>query len=318
MSDLFSPIEPYQHGLYDTGDGHQVYWERCGNPAGKSALFLHGGPGSGCSVNQRRMFDPDLYNAVLIDQRGSGRSTPLASAVDPLLATNTTPHLISDLEAIREMLGISSWTVVGMSWGTTLALAYAERYPERVQSMFLALVTTTSREEVEWITNGVKRIFPEEWDRFSNAVPESLRHMRLVDAYAIMTTDSNVEARRRACMEWCTWEDAHVSLAPGAQPNSRYMDAEFQLRFATLVMHYWSRDGFLGENELLNNVSLLEGIPAVLMNGRFDVSGPLVTAYRLHQKWASSELIVLDDSGHGGGDMFMPTVLSTLDRFGRL
>ncbi len=174
MDDRFPAIDPYDSGMLDVGEGHRVYWECCGNPAGKPALFFHGGPGSGCSPGQRRFFDPDAYRIVLFDQRGSGRSRPLASEPDADLRTNTTAHLIADIETLRQHLGVESWTVLGMSWGTTLALAYAQTHPQRVNALVLALVTTTSRREVEWITEGVGRIFPREWDRFAAAVPDSV------------------------------------------------------------------------------------------------------------------------------------------------
>jgi len=314
----FQPIEPYQHGWLDVDDGHRIYWECCGNPAGKPALFLHGGPGSGCSAGQRRFFDPDIYKAVLFDQRGSGRSLPLASESSADLASNTTQHLIADIEKLRDLLGVESWVILGLSWGTTLGLAYAQAHPRRVKAMVLGFVTTTSREEVQWITRGVGRIFPREWERFSEAVPRHLRSMPLVDAYAIMLADADETVRNAAARAWCAWEDAHVSLTPGHQPNPRFDDAEFRLRFARLVTHYWRHAAFLEDNQLIRDASKLKGIPGVLIHGRFDVSGPLSTAWQLHRRWTTSRLHVLDDAGHGGGDAFMPLVIRTLDEFGRL
>jgi proline iminopeptidase len=220
----FPHIEPYESGMLDGGDGHQVYWECCGNPAGKPALYLHGGPGSGCSAGQRRFFDPHLYRAVLLDQRGSGRSRPLANEPDADLNSNTTAHLIADIEALREMHGVDRWTILGLSWGTTLGLAYAQAYSHRVNALVLGFVTTTSRREVQWITEDVGRIFPQEWDRFANAVPDHLRYLRLVDAYATMLADPDPTIRDNAAREWCTWEEAHVSLTPGHTPNPRYQD----------------------------------------------------------------------------------------------
>src|SRR6195256_4481015 len=175
QDDRFPAIEPYDSGMLDVGDGHQVYWECCGNPAGKPALYLHGGPGSGFSPGQRRFFDPDAYRVVLFDQRGSGRSRPLASAPDADLSANTTAHLIADIEALRQLHGVDRWTILGLSWGTTLGLAYAQAYPARVGA--LVLVTTTSRREVDWIPRGIGCIFPQDWDRFAAAVPPALRHL---------------------------------------------------------------------------------------------------------------------------------------------
>jgi proline iminopeptidase len=181
--------------------------------------------------------------------------------------------------------------------------------------LVLGLVTTTSRREVEWITEGVGRIFPRESDRFAAAVPDSLRGLRLVDAYATLLADADPAVREHAAREWCAWEDAHVSLAPGHQPNPRYEDPEFRLRFARLVTHYWRHAAFLDEDQLLRDVAILNGIPGVLIHGRFDVSSPLETAVRLSQHWSTSELHVLDDTGHGAGDSFMPTVVGALNRF---
>jgi proline iminopeptidase len=315
MPGQFPPIEPYDSGMLDGGDGHQVYWECCGNRAGRPALYLHGGPGSGCSASQRRFFDPNLYRAVLLDQRGSGRSRPLANEPDTNLSTNTTAHLIADIEKLREVLGVDRWTILGLSWGTTLGLAYAQAHPQRVNTLVLAFVTTTSRREVQWITEDVGRIFPQEWDRFANAVPDRLRQLRLVDAYATMLADPDPVVRDNAAREWCTWEDAHVSLAPGHTPNPRYQDPEFRLRFARLVTHYWRHAAFLAEDQLICDAAKLNGIPGVLIHGRYDVSGPLVTAWRLSQRWTTSRLYILDDAGHGGGNEFMPLVIGALNEF---
>lgn len=315
MSGQFPPIEPFEQGMLDVGDRHQVYWECCGNRNGKPALFLHGGPGSGCSQGQRRFFDPALYRAVLFDQRGSGRSRPLASEPDADLSTNTTAHLIADIEALRKLLGIDSWIILGLSWGTTLALAYAQTHPHRVKAMVLGFVTTTSHAEVRWVTEEVGRIFPEEWDRFSNAIPDNLRHLAPVDAYAIMLGDPDPVVRDDAARAWCDWEDAHVSLTPGHAPSPSFQDPEFRLRFSRLVTHYWRHAAFLEDDQLLRDAPLLNGIPGVLIHGRYDVSGPLVTAWKLHKQWRSSKLHILGDAGHGGGDEFMPLVVRTLSEF---
>lgn len=315
MSGQFPPIEPYTSGMLDVGDGHQIYWECCGNPVGKPALFLHGGPGSGCSSGQRRFFDPDLYRAVLFDQRGCGRSRPLASEPSVDLAANTTTHLIADIELLRLTLGVDRWTILGLSWGTTLGLAYAQAHLQRVNARVLGFVTTTSRSEVRWITEDVGRIFPEEWDRFARAVPNHLRHLPLVDAYAILLGDHDPTMRDYAARSWCTWEDAHVSLTPGMMPSPHFDDPEFRLGFARLVTHYWRHAAFLEEDQLIRDAWRLNGIPGVLIYGRYDVSGPLVTAWKLHNQWASSRLHVLDDAGHGGGRDFMPLVLHALSEF---
>jgi proline iminopeptidase len=312
----FPPIEPYATGMLGVGDGHSVYWEICGNPDGKPAIYLHGGPGSGSTPGQRRFFDPEIYRVVLFDQRGSGRSRPLASEPDTNLSANTTAHLITDIEALRRLHGVETWTVLGMSWGTTLGLAYAQANPQRVNALVLALVTTTSRTEVEWLTRDVGRIFPQEWDRFSAAVPDRLRELPLVDAYATLLFDPDPAVCDNAAREWCAWEDSHVSLTPGHRPNPKFEDPEFRLRFARLVTHYWRNAAFLEENQLLRDAARLNGIPGVLIHGRYDVSSPLETPWRLSQRWSSSELTVLEDAGHGGGDTLLDTIDEALARFG--
>lgn len=318
MSLQFPPIEPYATGLLDVGDGHEVYWETCGNSEGKPALFLHGGPGSGCSVGQRRFFDPSLYRAVLFDQRGSGRSRPLASDDNADLSANTTTHLVADIEMLRVMLGVDRWTILGLSWGTTLGLAYAQAHPHRVNALVLGFVTTTSRREVQWITEDVGRIFPREWERFEGAIPHHLRHLSLVDAYATMLAQGDPALRDRAASEWCAWEDAHISLTPGHAPNLRYQHPEFRLRFARLVTHYWRHAAFLEEDQLIRNSPKLNGIPGVLIHGRYDVSGPLITAWQLSRRWTTSRLHILDDAGHGGGNRFMALMLNALNEFAAL
>jgi len=313
-ADTLPVIEPYESGTLDVGDGHRVYWECCGNPNGKPAVFLHGGPGAGCSPRQRRLFDPSAVRAVFFDQRGCGRSRPLASDPDADLSANTTTQLIADMELLRKHLGVDTWTVVGISWGTTLGLAYAQVHPGRVNAMVLAMVTTTSRREVEWLTHDVGRIFPQQWQRFASAIPESMRHMRLVDAYATLLFDPDVAIREQAARAWCTWEDAHVSLAPGHKPDPKFANPEFRLRFARLVTHYWRHAAFLSEDQLLRDASKLDGIPGVLVHGRHDVSSPLDTAWRLSQEWSSSRLDIIDDAGHGGAHLIAATV-SALKQF---
>ncbi len=314
MSERLPAIEPYDCGLLEVGDGHRVYWECCGNPNGKAVLYLHGGPGSGCTPGARRFIDPQTYRIVLLDQRGCGRSTPLASEPDSDLRTNTTAHLIGDIERLRQLLRIDRWTLLGMSWGTTLALAYAQAHPRHVDALVLALVTTTSRREVLWLTEGVGRIFPQEWERFAATVPRTLKDLPLVDAYAAMLFDRDPAVRDRAASEWCAWEDAHVSLTPNHKSNPRFEDPEFRLRFARLVTHYWKNAAFLEDEQLLRDASLLNGIPGELIHGRYDVSSPLETAWRLSRSWDTSTLHVLDDAGHGGGESFTSTIAGALDR----
>jgi proline iminopeptidase len=313
MSEQFPPIEPYASGMLEVSDGHQIYWECCGNPKGVPALYLHGGPGSGCTVGQRRFFDPNRYRVVLFDQRGAGRSLPYAGKPHADLPANTTQHLISDIEVLRDLHGVDRWTVLGLSWGSTLGLAYAQAHPGRVRALVLGFVTTTSRREVQWITEDVGRIFPGEWKCFAGAVPGHLRHLNLVDAYATLLADPDPAVCDHAARAWCAWEDAHVSLTPGHTPNPRFQEAEFRLCFARLVTHYWRHAAFLEEDQLIRAAAKLNGIPGVLIHGRYDISGPLVTAWQLHQRWTSSRLHILDDAGHGGGKEFMPLVVGALN-----
>lgn len=291
-----------------------MYWEVCGNPQGKPALYLHGGPGAGASPGQRRFFDPEAYRIVIIDQRGCGRSRPLASSPVIDLSSNTTQHLIADIERLREHLSVKDWTILGLSWGTALALAYAHAHRDRVRALVLGLVATTSRRYVKWITEDVGCIFPREWDRFAAAVPERLRHLPLVDAYATLLQDPDPAVHEPAAIAWCAWEDAHVSLTPGHQPYARFQEPEFRLIFARLVTHYWRHAAFLEEDQLLRDAAKLNGIPGVLIHGIYDVSGPLEAAWRLSQRWSTSRLVVMDDAGHGG-ETFPGQVVAALDGF---
>jgi proline iminopeptidase len=297
----YPPIEPCRHGLLRVSDGNKIYWEISGNIDGKPALYLHGGPGSGLrSSSYRRRFDPQKYCIVGIDQRGCGRSRPLV--IDDLgeLRRNTTETLIEDIEAVRRHLHIDTWLVSGVSWGTTLALAYAQMHPDRVSELVLVAVTTTSREEVDWITEGVGRIFPEAWQRFER---ESDRRNgeRVVEAYARRLATGDLQDRQRAAHAWNEWESTHISLDPNWEPVDQFLDKAEALTFATLVTHFWSNDAFLRNgNEILARVPIIEHIPAALIHGRRDISGPAITAWRLHQPWPASRLLVVESEGHGG------------------
>lgn len=309
---MYPDIEPYDQGLLAAGEGNSIYWECSGNPGGKAAVYVHGGPGSGSMPWARRFFDPQTYRIILFDQRGCGRSRPLLSERSQLNA-NTTAHLIRDLESLRTHLHIERWLMLGGSWGSTLALAYAQTHPERVAALVLAGVATTSRREVDWVTQDVGRIFPQEWERFASHIPASLSGMRIVDAYASLLFDDDPAVCAAAAAQWCAWEDAHVSLAPGHVPNRRFLHADFRLRIARLVTHYWRHAAFLEDDQLLRNAATLHAIPGTLIHGRYDVSSPLQTAWDLHQRWSESELHVVDDAGHGGGSI-PAHIVAALDR----
>jgi proline iminopeptidase len=317
VTDRYPPIEPYASGLLGVGDGHRVYWETAGSPTGTPALWLHGGPGSGASPGSRRLFDPTAYRAVLFDQRGCGRSLPLADHSDVDLTTNTTAHLVHDIERLRTHLGIDRWIVAGGSWGVTLALAYAQAHPERVIAMVLGAVTSGTRRETDWITREMRRVFPREWDAFAAFVPEPDRHGDLCAAYARLLADPDPHLTDLAAEHWCAWEDTHVSLTPDSEPDLSLRDRAFQQVFARLVTHYWSNGCFLADGQIAANLHRIKDTPAVLIHGRCDVSGPLDTAWDLHRAWPASRLIVLEDTGHRGDTMTAATV-EALDEFRHL
>lgn len=297
-----APIEPYATGMLPAAHGAQLYWECSGHPRGPAALVLHGGPGAPMSAGYRDRFDPERWRIVYLDQRGCGRSRPLAHRDLASLATNTTATLIEDIEALRTHLGIDRWLVVGGSWGVTLALAYAQRHPDRVTGLVLAAVTTGGREYLEWITESMRHVFPREWDQFA-AASGRRPGQRILDAYRERITDPDPGVRAAAAAAWCAWEDVHVSLAPGWTPFEAFADPEFRAQFATLVIHYWAHDCFLPPGGVLDAMAIIADLPGVLIHGRYDVSGPLSAAWELHRRWPASRLVVLADSGHGGASM---------------
>lgn len=298
---------PFATGLLEVDPGVEIYWERCGNPAGEPVLYLHGGPGSGLGGGWREIYVSDRAHVIALDQRGCGRSRPAVSDHPETLATNTTQTLIHDLEALREHLGIDRWVVSGISWGTTLALAYALAHPQRVRGLALAAVTTTSREEVDWLTEDMGRVFPEAWERFAQASGR-LPGERVVDAYARRLASGNHEDRAAAALAWDSWENTHMSLAPGRRQRTLlHDDLTERLVFATLVTHYWANDAFLpGEQAILRRVGELAGIPLSMVHGRHDISGPVITAWRIHQELPDSTLAIIEDAGHGGPGIYQP------------
>lgn len=315
---MYPPIEPYDSGMLDVGDGNRIYWETCGNPDGVPAVALHGGPGSGCVPGMRQLFDPQRYRAVLFDQRGCGRSTPYAGDPSVDLSTNTTDHLIADMELLRAHLGVDRWVVVGWSWGTTLALAYAEQHPDRVAALVLTAVTTTTRREVQWITRDVGRLFPAEWTRFRAGVSEADRDGSLVDAYARLLADDNPAVREKAALDWCEWEDSHVILGP--EPRRRLVAAapEFRMCFARLVTHYWRHAAWRAEGELLDGIADIANVPAALIHGRLDVSGPPDIPWQLAQRWPAAQLHIVPGMGHESGGTMGALGVEALDTFAAL
>ena len=316
MTELYPPIEPYEQGMLDVGDGNLVHWEVCGNPRGKPALVVHGGPGSGCNPRMRRYFDPDAYRIVLFDQRGCGRSTPHAADPAADMRHNTTGHLLSDMEQLREHLGIERWLLYGGSWGSTLLLAYAERHPSRVSEIVVNGVTTTRRREIDWLYRGVGRFFPEQWDRFRAGVPEAGHGGDLVAAYARLMESDDRAVREKAADGWCRWEDAVVSLEPSGGPDvysGRLSDARIAL--VRIAAHYFAHGAWLEEGALLRDAERLNGIAGTLFHGRLDLSSPLETAWELGRVWTDAELVVVDDSGHKGSATMRSRVIGALERF---
>jgi proline iminopeptidase len=320
MAELYPPIEPYDQGMLEVGDGNLVYWETCGNPGGKPAVMVHGGPGQGCAPNMRRCFDPARYRAVLFDQRGCGRSTPHASDPATDLSRNTTEHLIADLEQLREHLGIDRWLLTGGSWGSTLMLAYAERYPHRVTEIVISAVTTSRRCEIDWLYRGAARFFPAEWEQFRAGAPAGTSGAGLLPAYARLLEDPDPLVRSRAAHNWMAWEDAVLSLEPGAQPvivSDDPAQTAAAVAFARLCAHYYSRGAWLEEGALLRDAGRLAGIPGVLIHGRLDLSCPLDTAWELARAWPDAELHAPADSGHRGSSTKREILLAALDKYAR-
>ncbi|MDP9793998.1 proline iminopeptidase [Catenuloplanes nepalensis] len=334
--DLYPPIEPYASGMLDVGDGNHVYWEACGNPEGKPALVVHGGPGSGAGEGWRRPFDPERYRVVLFDQRGCGRSTPHAADPGTDMRHNTTAHLVADMERLREHLGIERWLLHGGSWGSTLALAYAQAHPERVSEIVIAAVTTTRRSEIDWLYRGVGRFYPEQWERFRDAAGDGdvvtggdvvagadvvagggvAGGDDVVGAYARLMEHPDAGVRERATLDWCAWEDAVLSGEPGDAKNiySERPPAD-RIAFVRICAHYFAHGAWLEEGQLIRDAGRLAGIPGVLIHGRLDLGGPLHTAWELHKAWPGVELQIVENAGHVGSAEARGRVMDALDRF---
>lgn len=300
MDDLYPPIQPHESGLLDVGDDNLVYWEVCGNPDGKPAVVVHGGPGAGTSPLSRRHFDPEAYRIVLFDQRGAGRSTPHVNSGGADLSVNTTWHLVADMERLREHLDIEQWLVLGGSWGATLALAYAETHPSRVSELVLRGVFTASRRELDWIYNGgAAQLFPEYWAEFLAPVPEHRRDDPLA-AYADLLDDP--AKRDEAAVAWSGWEGAIVALVPQDRYVAEYSQSPFALAFARTALHYFTHGAWLADGQLIRDAGKLAGIPGRIVQGRYDAICPPSTAYALHQAWPGSQLVLVSSAGHSVAD----------------
>lgn len=299
MSDaLYPKIEPYETGMLLVGDGHRVYWEQSGNPDGKPVVFLHGGPGGATSPWHRQLFDPERYRIVLFDQRGCGKSTPHASDPDADMSRNTTWHLVDDIELLRKNLGIHSWQVFGGSWGSTLALAYAQRHPEAVTELVLRGVYTLRRHEQEWIyEGGAGVIFPDAWEDFIAPIPV-LERSNMIAAYHRRLFDPDPAVHVPAAIAWTRWEATIISLRPSPAHVDAQSEPALATAFARIENHFFVHEGWLAEGQLLAGVDSIRHIPAVIVQGRYDICTPMMTAWDLHRAWPEAELVIVDDAGH--------------------
>ena len=290
---LYPPIEPYETGMLDVGDGHTLYWERCGTPGGKPAVFLHGGPGSGCSPKQRQQFDPKKYDVLLFDQRGCGRSTPFASLED-----NTTWHLVADIERLREMAGIEKWMVFGGSWGSTLGLAYAQTHPDRVTELVLRGIFLFRQREVDWLYKyGASELYPEGWQEFVGLVQEGERD-NVVEAYHRRLTSGDPAVRLAAAKAWSMWEGLTVTLLPDPEMLEEFTEDNHAIAVARIENHYMRNLGWLDDDQLLENAHKLKGIAGVIVQGRHDCCTPPSAAWELKKAWPEVDLQIVPDGGH--------------------
>ena len=291
-SDLYPPIEPSDTGQLPLTAGHSMYWEVMGNPNGPAVVFLHGGPGAGAAPDHRRFFDPAHYRIVVYDQRGAGRSTPLGEVRD-----NTTQDLIADLERLREHLGLEGWLVFGGSWGSTLALAYAQAHPARVRALILRGIFLCRQREIDWFIRGMGTFFPEHWRSFAEFLPAAERG-GLLAAYHRRLMDPDPAVHLPAARAWSTYEGACSTLLPSPETVAAFGEDRLALGLARIEAHYFVNRIFLAENALLDNVARIRHIPAVIIQGRYDVVCPIATADELHRAWPEAEYLVVPDAGH--------------------
>ena len=291
-TELYPEIEAHATGMLPLDCVHTLYWEQSGNPEGVPVIFLHGGPGAGAGPHMRRFFDPAHYRIILFDQRGAGRSTPHGELQD-----NTTPHLIEDMELLRRHLGIEQWFVFGGSWGSTLAIAYGETHPDRCLGFILRGIFLCRKSEIDWFLYGIRNIFPEVWQTFSEFIPENERS-NLLHAYYKRLIDPDPAVHMPAAHCWSIYEGSTSTLLPSPETVARFSQDNLALGLARIEAHYFMNDIFLPENTLLENVNKLRKIPAVIVQGRYDVVCPIVTAHALHQAWPEAAYISVPDAGH--------------------
>jgi proline iminopeptidase len=297
--------------MLDTGEGHTLYWELCGNPQGKPAVFLHGGPGSGCTADHRRLFDPARYCVLLFDQRGCGRSTPHAS-----LEANTTWHLVADIERLRKLLNVDRWLVFGGSWGSALALAYAETHPHAVSELVVRGIFTLRRSELLWYyQEGASWLFPDLWEAYLAPIPEEERG-DMMAAYRKRLVGADPVAQLTAAKAWSLWEGQTIRLLPDAANAAKHAADHYALAFARIENHFFMHGGWLEEGELIRDAHKLAGIPGAIVQGRYDVATPAKTAWGLHHAWPDAQFHLVDDAGHAFNEPGILTqLLAATDRF---
>jgi proline iminopeptidase len=316
MRSLYPEIEPYDSGLLDVGDGQQVYWETSGNPDGKPVVFLHGGPGGGTTPAHRRLFDPERYRIVLFDQRMCGRSLPHASEPEADLSVNTTWHLVEDIERLREHLGVERWQVFGGSWGSTLALAYAETHPKRVTELVLRGIFTLRPQELDWFyEGGAAALFPDLWEGFLEPVRPSDRG-HLIRAYHGLLTDPDPAVHVPAAVAWSRWESSTITLLPRPDLVESFTEPTQAVAFARIENHYFINGGWFEDEQLIRDAPTLAGIPTVIVQGRYDVCTPSMTAWDLHRALPEAELRMIPDAGHAFDEPgILDALIEATDRF---
>ena len=308
---LYPPVEPYETGMLAVGDGHCVYYERVGTPGGKPAVFLHGGPGGGISPAHRQLFDPARYDVLLFDQRGCGRSTPHAG-----LEANTTWHLVDDIERLRKIAGVESWLVFGGSWGSTLALAYAQKHPARVSALVLRGIYTVTQAELRWYYQfGVSEMFPDKWEHFQAPIPEAERGDMIAAYHRLLTGDDRAR-QIEAAKAWSLWEGETITLMPDPAFSAAHAEDRFALAFARLENHYFIHRCWLDEGQLLRDAHRLHGIPGTIVHGRYDMPCPARYAYALHKAWPEADFHLIEGAGHAYSEPgILDRLIRATDRF---
>ena len=315
MRDLYPPIEPYNHGKLKVSELHTIHYEESGNPNGKPVIFLHGGPGGGIAPMYRQYFDPEQWRVVIFDQRGCGQSTPYAE-----LQENTTWDLVADIEKLRQKLGIDRWMVFGGSWGSTLSLAYAQTHPDRCKGLILRGIFMLRPSEIRWFyQEGANHIYPDAWQEYLKPIPIEERH-DLLSAYHKRLTSEDRQVRLEAARAWAVWEASTSKLIPSKASKLRFGQAEFAEAFARIECHYFVNKGFFKrENQLIENVDRISHLPGVIVQGRYDVVCPMISAWELHRVWQSAEFIVIEDAGHSVSEPgIKDALIEASDRFAAL